>query len=86
MPAMAKARSLTLKSLIISLILIPLNCYWIIQVEIIWYSGHPTCISLFQNAVFSLLVVSVLGILLGGLKLFRLSGVYRFSLFYLWKM
>ncbi len=73
MPVMAKARSLTLKSLVISLILIPLNCYWIIQVEIIWYSGHPTCISLFQNAVFSLLVVSVLGILLGRLKLFRLS-------------
>ena len=73
MPAMAKSRSLTLKSLLISLILIPLNCYWIIQVEIIWYSGHPTCISLFQNAVFSLLVVSVFAILLRRLKILHLS-------------
>ncbi|MCD6507603.1 hypothetical protein J7M22_13395 [Candidatus Poribacteria bacterium] len=69
----SKSKSLTFKSLLISLILIPFNCYWIIQVEIIWYSGHPTCISLFQNAVFSLLVVSALGLLLGRLKVFRLS-------------
>ncbi|HID55016.1 TPA: hypothetical protein EYP37_00685 [Candidatus Poribacteria bacterium] len=66
-------KSFTFKSFFISLILIPLNCYWIIQVEIIWYSGHPTCISLFQNAVFSLLVISALGLLLGRLKPFHLS-------------
>jgi hypothetical protein len=69
----AKSRPLTFKSLLISLILIPLNCYWIIQVEIIWYSGHPTCISLFQNAVFSLLVVSALGIILRRIRLLRIS-------------
>lgn len=73
MPEMTETRSFTFKAFLISLILIPLNCYWIIQVEIIWYSGHPTCISLFQNAVFSLLVVTVLGIILRRLKIFRLS-------------
>lgn len=73
MPETGKNRFLTIKSLLISLILIPLNCYWIIQVEIIWYSGHPTCISLFQNAVFSLLVVSTIGILLRRIKILRIS-------------
>jgi len=68
-----KSRAFTLKSFFISLILIPLNCYWIIQVEIIWYSGHPTCISLFQNAVFSLLAVSVFGFLLKRLRILHLS-------------
>jgi hypothetical protein len=73
MPVTTESRSLTLRSLLISLILIPLNCYWIIQVEIIWYSGHPTCVSLFQNAVFSLLVVSVLSLLLKRLRIPHLS-------------
>jgi hypothetical protein len=70
---MAKSKTLTFKSLLISLVLIPFNCYWIIQVEIIWYSGHPTCISLFQNAVFTLLVVSVFGLLLRRLRILRFS-------------
>ena len=67
------SRSLTLKSLLVSLILIPLNCYWIIQVEIVWYSGHPTCISLFQNPVFSLLVVAVFSFLLRCFKALHFS-------------
>ncbi|MBD3182143.1 hypothetical protein GF312_07620 [Candidatus Poribacteria bacterium] len=73
MPSKVKDRAITIKSLLVALILIPLNCYWIIQVEIIWYSGHPTCISLFQNAVFSLLVVSVMSLLLKRLRILRFS-------------
>jgi len=73
MPEMIGSKSFTIKSLLITLILIPLNCYWIIQVEIIWYSGHPTCISLFQNAVFSLLVVIALGLFLRRIKILHLS-------------
>ncbi len=68
-----KQKFITLRSLLISLILIPLNCYWIIQVEIVWYSGHPTCISLFQNPVFSLLVVAIISFLLRRFKAFHLS-------------
>ncbi|RLE68838.1 MAG: hypothetical protein DRJ43_04890 [Thermoprotei archaeon] len=68
-----QGRGFTFRSAIIASILIPLNCYWIVQVEIIWYSGHPTCISLFQNAVFTLLVVALLNLLLRRLKLPHLS-------------
>jgi hypothetical protein len=63
----------TLRSFLISLVLIPLNCYWIIQVEIVWYTGHPTCISLFQNPVFSLLLVTSVSLLLRRFKAFHLS-------------
>lgn len=68
-----KQKVFTFRSILIAFILIPLNCYWIIQVEIVWYSGHPTCISLFQNPVFSLLVVAILSIFLKRFKIFHLS-------------
>ncbi|MGQ9610943.1 MAG: DUF6785 family protein [bacterium] len=73
MPISDKQKAFTFRSILIALILIPLNCYWIIQVEIVWYSGHPTCISLFQNPVFSLLVVAILSIFLKRFKIFHLS-------------
>jgi hypothetical protein len=42
---------------IIALAIIPLNSYWIIQIESIWYSGHPTTASLFYNVVFIVVVL-----------------------------
>lgn len=69
----SEQKLLTLRSFLIALILIPLNCYWIIQVEIVWYSGHPTCISLFQNPVFSLLFVASISLLLKKFRAFHLS-------------
>jgi hypothetical protein len=56
------ARSVTWRAALIALILGPLNCYWIMQIEVVWYSGHPTCASIFYNAVFSLLVVVLLNL------------------------
>jgi hypothetical protein len=47
----------TARAVLIALLLTPLNCYWIMQIEVVWYSGHPTCASIFYNVVFSLLVV-----------------------------
>ena len=35
----------TLRSIVIGLILIPLNCFWVVIAEIMWYSGEPTTIS-----------------------------------------
>jgi hypothetical protein len=64
---------ITLRSLLIALVFIPLNCYWIIQVEIVWYTGHPTCISLFQNPLFTLLLVAVISLLFRRFKVFHLS-------------
>src|SRR5947209_11222838 len=53
-------RAVTWRSLLISLLLIPPNAYWLVQMERVRYSAHPTTISLFFNVVFILLVVTVL--------------------------
>ena len=34
------------------------------QIELVWYSGHPTCASIFYNAVFSVLVLIFLNLVL----------------------
>ena len=51
------AHGVTLKSILIAVVLIPINCYWVIEMEVIRYSGHPVTISLFFNVIFSLFVV-----------------------------
>lgn len=63
-PARPKARSaattrpITLKAMAVGVALIPLNAYWIITTEVVWYSGHPTVVSLFFNAVFQLFALT----------------------------
>ncbi|MGB9588031.1 MAG: DUF6785 family protein, partial [Armatimonadota bacterium] len=47
----------TVRAIIIALIIIPFNNYWIYLTEIVRYAGHPTNISLFYNAVFILLLL-----------------------------
>lgn len=47
----------TFRSVIIGLILIPLNCFWVVIAEIMWYSGEPTTISLFYNVMFLLFLL-----------------------------
>jgi len=54
----------TWRSIFISLVLIPFNCYWSIQRGLIW-GGPPTTLSLFYNVIFCLFVLIVLNI---GLK------------------
>ncbi|MBI1925808.1 hypothetical protein HYR99_16360 [Candidatus Poribacteria bacterium] len=54
--------SVTTRAVLIALALIPLNSFWIMQIEIVWYSGHPTCASLFFNTVFILLLLTVLSL------------------------
>ncbi len=48
-----------------SLLLIPANAYWLVQMERVRYSAHPTTVSLFFNAVFILLVVTLCNALVG---------------------
>ena len=57
LPSQMPAHGVTLKSIIIASILIPINCYWVIEMEVIRYSGHPVTISLFFNVIFSLFVI-----------------------------
>ena len=49
---------ITWRSLALSAIIIPLNAYWVVQMEIVRYSAHPTTVSLLFNAVFLLLVLT----------------------------
>jgi len=60
MPRSAPAPALTVRSVTIACLLLPLNAYWITQMAVVRYQGHPTTVSLFFNAVFILFVLRVL--------------------------
>ncbi|MBM3239977.1 hypothetical protein FJZ31_27135 [Candidatus Poribacteria bacterium] len=55
---------ITFRSLILASLLIPINGVWLIQMEELRYSGHPTTASLFFNVVFWVLVLVLLNFLL----------------------
>jgi len=57
-------RGASLRAVIIGAALIPPNIFWVQSMELIWNSGQPTMLSLFFNAVFTLLVLSLLNLLL----------------------
>jgi hypothetical protein len=61
-PALTGRRSsaITWRSMLLAVLIIPLNAYWVIQMEIVRYSAHPTTVSLFFNAIFILLVLTAL--------------------------
>ena len=54
----AKPRSVTPRALLLGLILMPINAYWVIMMENIRYSAHPTTISLFFNCIFILVLLT----------------------------
>ncbi|MBD3181489.1 hypothetical protein GF312_04300 [Candidatus Poribacteria bacterium] len=58
-----KIKGVTLRSVIIAILIMPLNAYWIIQMEVVWW-GFPTIVALFYNVIFILLLLSVLNLLL----------------------
>ena len=47
-----QVKMVTLRAVLLALVIMPLNAYWIITMEVVRYSGHPTTISLFFNVVF----------------------------------
>jgi hypothetical protein len=55
-------RRVTFKAILLGVLLIPINAYWIMTTEIVWYSGHPTVVSLFFNAVFLLFVLATVNL------------------------
>ncbi|MDW8105067.1 MAG: DUF6785 family protein, partial [Armatimonadota bacterium] len=59
----ARERGVTLRSVLIGSILIPVNTYWIIQVEGIWHRNHATAMSLFWNTVFCLMILILVNVL-----------------------
>ena len=50
-------RGVTWRSVLIGLLLLPLNAYWLVQMEVVRYSAHPTTVSLLFNAIFILLIL-----------------------------
>ena len=66
--------SVSWRAVAIGLILIPINCYWIVQIELVQYFAvrrsrrllfaHPTTISLIFTVVFSVFVLTLLNLLL----------------------
>lgn len=51
------ARGVTVRSIALACLLIPVNAYWVTQMEVVRYAGHPTTVSLLYNAVFALFVL-----------------------------
>ena len=54
-----RPKAVTLRSVLLALALLPLNAYWVIQMEVVRYSAHPTTVSLFFNTIFALVVLTV---------------------------
>jgi hypothetical protein len=55
----------TPRALLITLLLLPFNAYWVIMMEITRFSGQPTTMTIGFNVVFVLAVLLVLNTLLG---------------------
>ena len=55
-----RTRAVTFRSVLLSLMLLPLNAYWVVQMEVVRYSAHPTTISLLFNTVFILTMLTFL--------------------------
>ena len=63
-PAPPARNIVTLRAILLGALLTPLNVYWVIMVEGIWHTGHPTAISLAWNVIFNLLVLLLVNQLL----------------------
>lgn len=61
------SRGVTLRAVLLGLLLVPVNCYWVIVVEVRWYTLDGSCLPLFVTPVFILTIVTALNILFGKL-------------------
>lgn len=61
-------KSVTWRSVTLGLLLMPINAYWIIQMERVRYSAHPTTISLLFNCISFLVVLTLINALVRRVK------------------
>jgi hypothetical protein len=54
----AMRSSVTLRAVVLGTLLLPVNAYWVIQMERVRDSAHPTTVSLFFNCIFILVVLT----------------------------
>lgn len=50
----------TFRAILIGLLLIPANAYWITKTEVVWATIHATILSIFFNVIFVLFALSIL--------------------------
>jgi len=55
-------RTVTLRAVAIACALMPLLAMWVVQTELIWYTGHSTAISLFFHVTFTVLLIALLNL------------------------
>ena len=69
-------RNVTFRSIFIGLILIPLNSYWIVMMELIHNSGRSTIISIFFTSILTILFLLFLNLCLRRLSVTQVLTVY----------
>ena len=52
-------RTVTLRAMAVACALMPLLALWVVQAELIWYSGHSTAISLFFHVTFVVFLLAL---------------------------
>lgn len=67
-----KLERVSLRAILIVIAFLPINSYWIVQTEIVYYSSHPTTLSLLFNAI-------LLIFFLAGINLLILKFVPRYA-------
>jgi len=58
----------TVRAVILGIILIPLNAFWLMQMELVWGSTYPSTITLLSNVVFTICVLLGLNFFLSKLS------------------
>lgn len=56
-------KGVTLRSVLIGLILIPINCFWVVQSEAVWGITYLTIVSLFFNVTFTLFILVLINLI-----------------------
>ena len=60
----SRGSGVTWRAILIAIFLIPPNVFWVIEVECVWHSGHPTTISLFWNVVLNIFFLILINLFL----------------------
>ena len=58
-------RVVTLRAMAIACALMPILSMWVVQAELIWYTGHSTAISLFFHVTFVLFLLALVNLAIG---------------------
>ena len=58
-PSPQVREAVTLRAICIACALMPVLAMWIVQAELIWYTGHSTAISLFFHVTFAVLLIAL---------------------------